>query len=882
MASEVDSKLTSEEMINAISKNTELATQSLNHHGMPEPTSKINQHRLLQVAIELQRAKLVELMIEKGCSITGDPADPLLRTPLHTAVQMQNLDIVCLLLQHKAPLEAAEITSLTPLHQAVMVKRKDIVLLLLEHGANWRALDSQGNSVLDLAAKYSKPKTENPEGTIQIVEIFLAKGMTMNTKTLGTFLLFGIRHRSQEFVESLLLRNADLRICDENNDGVLHILIRDRVNDYAFIKKPNFLDYHNSTANEDKEEKLKADFVEWLVLKGANADLRNNDGETPLQLAFRYDQKQTVRVLLEYTRDLNARDVHGNTLLHMLTVTSPCRGASKNTAEIMEILLGKGASVNLVNRAGSTPASIAATINQKRLLRILLQHCTRLDMHNEQNKSILRVLLRNNVKNDDSEVKRTAILVRMLLEKGASADSLDETGKTLMHTAAKYKYTNILWTLLPHFTKVNACDSRNRNSILHALAETCLDPTKKDYDDIVKILLSRGARAEVKNKDGATPLQLAAKYKHKNLAETLMRHGADAKICDADGQNALHFLCQIQLPEVDRVMEREMVELFITEGCDVDARTKNQMTALHLAASSGCDGIAEALIQHGADVHAREIENLDTPLHLAARRNHQAVVEVLLRRGANVETRQRSGMAAVHLSIEHSDPRVLKTLVEYNADIQAPDGMGKTPLHHAYWYKNRAAIKNLLKLGADFRVKDYTSHSALPSALAAYDELHSELLFYFAKLEAINHPVADGNCENSSIQRFLAKCRAEISGLQEFPVDGRTSMYDILRMGLTRLSVYQRNPSFQKILDAEGFREKFPIYGDLVLAAYNRGAMRCGLIETAQVSLRYLIGVSLPESCSEQIFSHLNNKVLRDLIKAGPRLLNRKLVRVMI
>ena len=77
---------------------------------------------------------------------------------------------------------------------------------------------------------------------------------------------------------------------------------------------------------------------------------------------------------------------------------------------------------------------------------------------------------------------------------------------------------------------------------------------------------------------------------------------------------------------------KEVVELLIAKGADVNAKDKYDMTPLHPAAGRGHKEVVELLIAGGADVNARD-EDGDTPLDWADRRNQTATTALLRKHG---------------------------------------------------------------------------------------------------------------------------------------------------------------------------------------------------------------------------------------------------------
>jgi len=79
--------------------------------------------------------------------------------------------------------------------------------------------------------------------------------------------------------------------------------------------------------------------VEFLLEHGADPNIKNNDGSTPLHYAA--DNSKVVEVLLEHGADLNIRDKYGATPLH--------DAAENGHPEVVELLLEHGADPNIQN-----------------------------------------------------------------------------------------------------------------------------------------------------------------------------------------------------------------------------------------------------------------------------------------------------------------------------------------------------------------------------------------------------------------------------------------------------------------------------------------------------------------------------------------------------
>ncbi|XP_078661470.1 uncharacterized protein LOC144905609 [Branchiostoma floridae x Branchiostoma belcheri] len=118
----------------------------------------------------------------------------------------------------------------------------------------------------------------------------------------------------------------------------------------------------------------------------------------------------------------------------------------------------------------------------------------------------------------------------------------------------------------------------------------------------------------------------------------------------------------------------ETVRRELQAGRDVNGRftywLSDGRNALHLASGNGQTGVVKLLIQHGADVGARDWYSR-TALHLASEDGQTGVVELLIQHGADLEARSRNGRTALHWASQHGQTGIVELLIQHGADVTA-------------------------------------------------------------------------------------------------------------------------------------------------------------------------------------------------------------------
>ena len=112
-------------------------------------------------------------------------------------------------------------------------------------------------------------------------------------------------------------------------------------------------------------------------------------------------------------------------------------------------------------------------------------------------------------------------------------------------------------------------------------------------------LIGEGANVNEKNRDGETPLQLAAMSNCVDIAGVLIQSGADLKARDRKGWTALH------MATASSQYTAPVAELLIMKGANVNTQSSDNSTPLHTAIMGGDPYKIKLLLQKGVNVNAQ-------------------------------------------------------------------------------------------------------------------------------------------------------------------------------------------------------------------------------------------------------------------------------------
>jgi ankyrin len=428
-------------------------------------------------------------------------------TALHRAVLADHLDVVELLLAAKASATAADRYGVTPLSLAAVNGNAAMIARLLDAGADPNAVDPAGETALMTAAR---------TGVAPAMRVLLDRGARVDARDpeyQQTALMLAVREDHPDAVALLIERGATVNA-------------RTRVG-----PTPAFVPPCKGTGCGSEGVGINRG---GLPDRGRRAEAKG--GMTPLLYAARDGRPKAARLLLAAGADIELADANGIRPLLM--------AALNNNLDVARLLLEKGANVNADDFWGRSPLFAAVEYRN-------------LDMNNRDQDSP-----------KDNGVDRGPILdfIKVLLKAGANVNArtrevppsrrwlyslgdvswVDFTGQTPFLRAALSGDTTVMRLLLEHGADPNLATPAGTTPLMAAagvnwvVAQTYTE-SPQALIDAIELCLELGADVNATNSMGLTALLGAANRGSNDIIELLVRRGARLDVKDKEGRTALRW-----------------------------------------------------------------------------------------------------------------------------------------------------------------------------------------------------------------------------------------------------------------------------------------------------------------------------------------------------
>ncbi len=220
---------------------------------------------------------------------------------------------------------------------------------------------------------------------------------------------------------------------------------------------------------------------------------------------------------------------------------------------------------------------------------------------------------------------------------------------------------------------------------------------KGDLEKVKALLEKEPDSVNQKNQDLETPLILAAKYGHLEIAKLLISKGAGINAQDKNGWAPLHYASR---------RSSEMAKYLISKGADINLRSVTGESPLFECINMGNRVMAEFLLARGADINIKNNRG-ETPLHRAAGEGNKKMVDLLLSQGAEVNATTNYIFTPLHFAAVFGHKETVESLIESGAHLNIKSNDGGTPLHFADAAGYQDIVELLKAKGAEDHKRDY-------------------------------------------------------------------------------------------------------------------------------------------------------------------------------
>ncbi|KAL8939033.1 MAG: hypothetical protein Q9216_003582 [Gyalolechia sp. 2 TL-2023] len=355
--------------------------------------------------------------------------------------------------------------------------------------------------------------------------------------------------------------------------------------------------------------------VEALLDHGADPELQEGADEasgTALNRAIDYGHAEIVRLLLERGANPRVLDTYNRTIIHSAAVNGQ--------TDILRILFEENVDVdiNAQGTNGRTAMHDATYFNYCSTIKVLFENGARTDIHDAADRSPLGI-----AKDMDN-----LHAVELLTKLRKNEQTRDEAGGTLKHTntsmesndmgmlkAAKLGMTETIQFYVSRASSdltidLNVSDLDHHTALHLAVSNHRLG--------ILQLLVDAGANLNAIDRLKRTPLHWSALYNNRKAAERLLEAGADCSLEDHFEDTAL----EISFHRV----QWDLSALLLAYGAW--PKPNWLQTSLYAAAMYGTAGIVKKLVDAGANPPKKDSMG-QSPYHVAEEVGNDETAEII-------------------------------------------------------------------------------------------------------------------------------------------------------------------------------------------------------------------------------------------------------------
>ncbi|MCG8340790.1 MAG: ankyrin repeat domain-containing protein, partial [Cytophagales bacterium] len=620
----------------------------------------------------------------------------------------------------------------------------------------------------DVSSSFNKAvgKALGDEAKTELVTIFLDKGLAKISKeSIKEALRKAVEKRREEVVKALLnkangklekeaITQAFTKAVAKDNAPIVGILL-----DEANENKSDVTEAFSKAVERALTDKEEIGLVTTFLSKKKSPNVTIGDQAINDALTKAVAQNNTpiVGILLDEANE------KGSDITETFSEAVTKALADKEETFIAEFLnKEKYPNVTIEDKAISNALTKAVTQNNAPIVGVLLDEANKIDDQAikdafkeavaKGSECVLDTLLTKANNKIDEQLAEEAIqqklpeknglyIVYRLISKGKL--ELDKASVQKILTG-NYYYTRLHFAVLRGDEEaVDEIINEDSNSVAQKDKEgnTPLHVAAAGGQEaIVKKLIEEKADVNAINNKGQTPPYKAIEQGHEEIVKLLIK--------EDNVENVVNYSTGASSLSTAAFWRKEKIVTYLIDTCKANGHTRDWdgRTPLYLVANFGHEELVKKLTESGANIHATACrDGFQTPLHMVAYFGKPNIVELLLKKDAQTGVKDRWGRTPLHNAAlrwtEHKRDvcyeghsncevcrgysEVIRLLLDRGARTYAKDKEGRTPLDKA--------------ASGKYQAKNGGGETLLHSAVYQGDEkIVAELIAQGARVDAEN------------------------------------------------------------------------------------------------------------------------------------------------
>ena len=388
-------------------------------------------------------------------------------TPLQWAVYRDNVAEAQRLLKAGANVSLANNYGVTAMTLASEIANPAMIKLLLDAGADANSANLDGQTALLAVAR---------TGIVEAADLLIKAGAKVDSRDKfggQTPLMWATARRHPKMMQFLISKGADVNARGTARDYQRHVQAEGR---------PKNLDSGGFTSLLYAARENCLECVKVLLAAGADIDLPDPDGVSPLLLSIMNANWDVAKHLILSGADVNQWDIFGEAPLFTVLGNRNQAGGGKGGAyeppnettgtQIVHMLLERGANPNMqlffrpanlngvMNTRGSTPLIRAVASADMEMIKLLLEHKADATLSlADQQTTIIAAIAGRASENQAIEI------VKMMKDAGVDINTVaqinhryDSRGGTALHYAVRKRWKEMIKLLASYGINMNARD----------------------------------------------------------------------------------------------------------------------------------------------------------------------------------------------------------------------------------------------------------------------------------------------------------------------------------------------------------------------------------------------------------------------------------------